>query len=778
MKTIFDELLIRSIEGGVIVNNANQRYHAYEIEGLDSYFRSFNFEAAETFFNRELGTIDATIELFSLSVLSDPENEANLKAGDFLKRTRAQYLKEKKLKSNRKYLVITSDKAGKSLTNSPLREDVHRNFLDIFGLKGRLLDTHEIKELYYRLLNIDDAFSTCADMTLKEQLVQTQMRYTEDHLRIGGQYVKVITLKHLPDQLYYFDIDRVLDDFAFEHCFVSSSTVLDQRTAGGALTLMRNVSYSSVNNTDAAGNVVNKPTNHAAMQKFEESDQLKSYLEETGHLFVSSTQKLIVWHTDPAQLEEIARAAINAFKRRNIYMHEEEYYHDKEFFRSLPGTTFYSARGNKVLTPHALALLPLSRLSGGDKNQEFPLYLRTRFGTLFAFDSFSQLRQPWNTMVLGASGSGKSVTMNMIIISSIYPRIQKYGGKCFIIDFAGAENSSYTKLVMLFGGKFIAIDSTAKYTVNPFPRRSLVLRDGEFDAAQLTFLQIVLDLVIGNSGEDANSNLKRFIIAKAIQAMYRENEKPRLEHLIPYIEQVDSEDTHLKREIVKLLAGFLSTPESKLLNSETNIDYADAPFVVFDLQGVSGLTERLRQLMTMIVINEAKIAAYRTKGWKSILLDEAAQLIKDPRMISLIDEMYSTARKYNAQVYTITQNYLSYKECNLSSKIKLNTTATFILSHADAPEAKRLVAEDFGFSDYEKKEFEGLKTIKRQYALAIVKMQVGDRIETATVRIELSPFEYWLATSDKSDNEKLEKIAKERGCTIVEACWYAAQEAK
>ena len=778
MTTIFDALPIRSIENGVIVNNAGQRYHVFEIEGLDSYFRSYTFDAVENFFNRELGTTDATVELFSLSVMSDPENERNLGSPDFLKRTRARYLKEKRLRSNRKYMVITSDKAGRSLAAAPLREDVHRNFLDIFGLKARLLDTEEIKELYYRLLNIDDAFSSCADMTLKEQLLQTQMRYTEEHLRIGSQFVKVITLKHLPDQLFYFDIDRVLDEFSFEHCFVSSTTVLDQRTAGGALTLLRNVSYSSANNTDAAGRVVNKPTNHAALQKFEESDQLKAYLEESGHLFVSTTQKLIVWHTEPAQLDEIARTAINAFKRRNIYLHEEEYYHDKEFFRSLPGTTFYSARGTKALTPHGLALLPLSRLPVGDKEQEFPLYLRARFGTLFAYDSFSQLRQPWNTMVLGASGSGKSVLMNVVIVSSIYPRIQKYGGKCFIVDFAGAENSSYLKNVMLFGGKFIAIDATAKYTVNPFPRRDLVLRDGQFDAAQLTFLQIVLDMVLGNAGDDTTANLKRFIVAKAIQSLYREHDRPRLEHLIPHVEQVDTEDEHLKKEIVKLLAGFLATPESKLINAETNIDYSDAPFVVFDLQGVSGLTERLRQLMTFIVINEAKNAAFRTKGWKSIIFDEVAQLIKDPRMISLIDEMYSTARKYNAQVWTVTQNYLSYKECNLSSKIKLNTTATFVLSHADAPEAKRLVAEDFGFSDYEKREFESLKTVKRQYSLAIVKMQVGDRTETATVRVELSPFEYWLATSDKSDNEKLEKLARERGCSVVEACWYATQEGK
>jgi len=775
MKRIFDLLAIRGIADDFIINDAYQRYAVFAVKGIDHYFRKHLFEAVETFFNREMGVTDTTIECFSLTTHREPELEKHLMAADRLLRERAAFLVSRPIKQVETIVTITTDRASAQPHPTPPEIDRYTAFFNLLGVSARRLSTAEIQVWCYRLVNLSDDASAAPDMSIRETLVQSPVRYTPEYVRIGPFFVKVLTLKHLPDYLDHFVVDEILDELEMEHCFVSSLTVLDQRSTGGALTLLRNLSYADTNATDAGGGTIKRPTNHAALKRYEESNELKKYLEESGHLFVATSQKLIIWERTHERLDENARAAATAFKRRQFYFFEEEFYHDREFFRSLPGTTFFSTRGVKALTPHGIALLRLGRLPAGDCGEEFPLYLRTRHGTLFAFDSFSTRRQPWNTMILGASGSGKSVLMNTLILSTIHPRIARYGGACFVIDFAGAENSSYRKCVSLLDGRFIALDATGRYTINPFPPRANILHGDTFDAAALTFLQVILDLIIGNTGDDTRANLTRIVLMDALQALYRVHEHPRLADLVPFIEKAPCEEPALRRETAALLRGFLASPESRLLNGETSLDYADAPFVVFDLQGLSGLTPRMREIMTFIVIQEAKNTAFRRSGYKSLLFDEAAQIIKDPRMVSLVEEMYATARKYNAQVYTITQNYLSYKECNLASKILLNTTASFILSHAEAPEAKRLVATDFGFSESERREFEALKTVKRQYALALVRLQIGDRLETATVRIELSPFEYWLATSDKNDNEHLEKIAAERRCSLIEACAIAAE---
>ncbi len=775
MKNIFSELKLQAVENNCIVNDFYQRYQLYKIQGLDCYFKAQNLLPLVVAANRELDTEGTTVELFSLCTKSDPVADALSNDPDFMKHTRADFLKKTGLRSISKYLSITTDPRSNKPHTAPIKEDAHRNFLDIAGCSFTRLDTSAIQNFLYHIINIDDDFRTVSSMSTKQALLQSQIRYTPEYMQVGNKYLKVLTCNHLPDEIEFFALDPILDNLECEYLAVSAYTVLNQKTATGALTIMRNVSQTANEQVDEQGRVIRKPVNHDAKQQYEQAEQLKEHIAKTNNLIVLTTQKIILWDTDPAHLEETAATVINTLKKRMFFFFEEEYFHDIEFFRSLPGCTIFSERGNKLLTENALALLPLSHITKGDAEEEFPLQLRTRQGFLYGYDTFSSRRMPWNIMVLGATGSGKSMFMNELLIHCVVPRIKKYGGITMVFDFAGAENSSYLKIVKLYNGKFIAVDSSGRFAINPFPKRELFLASGDPDPAQLTFLQIVVDMIIGNAGEDPTANLKRFIISKAIRAMYQDYAAPRLQNLVSYIGVVEG-DEHLKVEISKLLRGFLDSPESKLINSETTIEYTGSQFVVIDLQGINTLTDRLRQLMVFIFMQEARNVAFRSSGWKTLIFDEVAQLIKDPRMVSLIDELYATVRKYNAQIFTITQNYASYKECGLSSKIKLNTTTSIVLSHADAPEAKRLVAQDFDFSEYERAEFEQLKTIKRKYSLALIKTQAGDKTESATVKLELSPIEYWLATSDKSDNEKLEKIAREKGCSIIKACYYAATE--
>ena len=178
-----------------------------------------------------------------------------------------------------------------------------------------------------------------------------------------------------------------------------------------------------------------------------------------------------------------------------------------------------------------------------------------------------------------------------------------------------------------------------------------------------------------------------------------------------------------------------------------------------------------------MVIQEAKKTAFRVTN-SFILFDEATQLIKDPRLVSLIDELFSTARKYNTGVWTITQNFLSFKEAALSSKVKINSTTTIFLSHANDEEAKRVVIEDFGMSDEESQAFSSLKTVKGEYATALIKTQMGATELSEVVRIELSALDYVISTSDKEDNRTLIAVAEKRGCSLHEACLFVAKIAE
>lgn len=772
-KTIFDELKYLSIENGYILNSAFQRYEVFEIDGLDCYFKEQNFSAAVNFFNAELSNTDVSVEFFSISKLND-DRLSRRKYGDavsdYILKDRAAFLnKTLQVKRIRKFVAISTDAFSKKFPESDVKCKVHEGFFNILGVKARRLNTLEIKKLLFSIVSLDDGdFKISPSMSDREQIIQSQIRYFPEFFQIGNQFLSVLTLKNLPEEIEYFDIDYILDFFQFEYLFSSAIQVPNQQKEKARLTILRNTAKSA--------KYKSQNVDHEAEQKYEEAETLKGLLTKEGHSIVYSTQKIILWDKDINTLKRRVEYVQNVFKKREIFFFPEELFHDREFFRSLPAQTVLSERGNRVLTPNAFALLPLSKVAQGDIEQPFPLFLRTTTGQLYGYDAGSDIRANWNASVYGASGSGKSVTMNMLISSTMYQRIKAEGGKIFIIDFAGAENSSYRKMAQLFGGSFIPIDSSGKYSINPFPKRDQILIDGEFDASQLTFLSVVVDMIIGNTGNGTAENLKRGIISKAITQLYKEREKPSLRDLPAYIAEVDSDDQKLKNEIYKLLNDFLdaSNPASKIIAGESNIEYTDSPFVIFDLQGINGLTDRMKQLLTFIVIQEAKKTAFKTKGFKFIIMDECAQLIKQPAMADLVEEMFATARKYRTGVWTITQNFLSFKETNLSSKIKINTTTTIFLTHAEDPEAKRLVAADFGFTEQQKAAFESLKMEKGKYSLALFLTTSDSGSESAVVRMELSPFGFQIAQSDRKQNDYIEEFARRQKVSIIRACQMIA----
>ena len=365
------------------------------------------------------------------------------------------------------------------------------------------------------------------------------------------------------------------------------------------------------------------------------------------------------------------------------------------------------------------------------------------------------------------------MTVNTLIAHTFFPNVKadkNFPGRIFIVDFAGAENSSYLKMVKLYGGVFIPVDSSGKVVLNPFPKRDEVLKNGEWNGSVLNFLNVTMDLILEIREKNMNADLFRNIVSKAIRKMYLEKEEPVLADLPDFIEDSDISKVEIIR---KLLSGFLEDPVSKIINGKSTVDYGKDPFVIYDLQGISGLNGKLKELLTFIVIQEAKKSAFEITN-SFIIFDEAAQLIKDPRLSDLIEELFATARKYNTGVWTVTQNFLSFKEASLSSKIKINTTTTIFLSHANDEEAKRVIAEDFGFSKEEKAAFGTLKTVKGEYSTALFRTQIGDRVESEVVKIELSPFDYAVATSDKEENRLLAAFAGKLGCTLADTCAEAA----
>lgn len=752
-------LKIAAVEDDFILTTSMQRFSVWETDGADCYFSSSGLQRAYSFFMSEVreGT---SVEFFCVSHDSDDVVEERSAAeSEPVIKQRLNFIRRNGVKKSRYFFVVSDDPPKTKFSERSVDIGYHKNLVGSFDMKFRRLETADIKRLLYDLISFGGEMKLHPEMTVREELIQQQCSATPGYFKVGNVFCKVLSLKFLPKETHPFMIPRLLDTFSGNFTFSVSFFVLPQSRELLSLEAKERFYIAS--------------SGRGAAHNAEESDDLMNLLTVSKHKIGFLSAKIVISENALSVLEKRSSDIRNLMKNEGFFFEEETWGHDLEFFNSLPSLMGGSERQHRVISPNFVDMIPAARHGHGNSDGRFPLFLRNRFNEIYGFDAGSSRRNNKNGSIFGCSGSGKSVTVNTLIAHTFFPNIRAsrdFPGRIFIVDFAGAENSSYLKMVKLYGGVFVPIDSSGKVVLNPFPKRDEVFKNGEWNGSVLNFLNITMDLILEIREKNMNADLFRNIVSKAIRNMYLAESEPVLSDLIDFIEDSDNSKVEI---IKKLLAGFIEDPVSKIINGKSTVSYGKEPFIIYDLQGIGGLNGKLKELLTFIVIQEAKKSAFEITN-SFIIFDEAAQLIRDPRLSDLIEELFSTARKYNTGVWTVTQNFLSFKEASLSSKIKINTTTTIFLSHANDEEAKRVIAEDFGFTNYEKSAFESLKTVKCEYSTALFRTQIADSTESEVVKIELSPFDYAIATSDKEENRLLAAFAEKLGVSLADACAEAA----
>ncbi len=186
------------------------------------------------------------------------------------------------------------------------------------------------------------------------------------------------------------------------------------------------------------------------------------------------------------------------------------------------------------------------------------------------------------------------------------------------------------------------------------------------------------------------------------------------------------------------------------------------------MHGINDLPDHVKGALAFLVCQYVKSVAFNNAhdGIKYIVLDEVAQLLNAPGMKNMIGELYSTARKHNTSVWTITQEYLSYCKSAVNETITVSSTTQMFFSHQNAAKAGERIINDFSFNPREAHLFEHLQTRKGEFSEMLMKTHVvhGPQKHTKEIftklRLELSPFDYQLTTSDRADRAALQRLAQ------------------
>jgi type IV secretory pathway VirB4 component len=496
--------------------------------------------------------------------------------------------------------------------------------------------------------------------------------------------------------------------------------------------------------------------------------------------------QLVLWAPSRAELDRRVAAVTGKLMSKGFGWFEEARAHDLEIFKSLPGLSLRFDRHLVVTSNNAVDLLPVFSPEHGDRNPALMMHTATG-NHLFGYNPYERNRDNWNASVFGASGSGKTVVMNMLMTSAMLG--QNYGcGRVLVVDHAGPNKSSYKMLSDLFGGVYQTVVSDQKCALNPFPPASVARsEDGTLKGDVLARLLVMTDLLIENTADGQDSARNRIIIQRALCDTYSVAEGGRcpdyrdvLTVLQGYLQSgTHGSDPGRLRALVELMQGFVSSPFAKLfLQDGAPPRDADKAFVVFDLFGIDALPPPIQNALVYLVSSRVRDLAFDPKDarMKTIILDEVAQLIRQPSMLGLFEELYCTARGHNTSVWTVTQLYLDFCKSAIAGTSQVNSTSSIFMSHAENAESVRQrIIEDWHFNGREAALFRSLRSVKGEFSELLLRTEVfdaklGKRPVTAKLKLLLSPLDYEIVTSDRLDRQRQQEfIARHPELPLVDA---------
>lgn len=419
------------------------------------------------------------------------------------------------------------------------------------------------------------------------------------------------------------------------------------------------------------------------------------------------------------------------------------------FLSCLPGHGHLNIRQHYMLTDAAAQMMPLSSPWIGCA--EPAILFHTDDKRLLPYDLFDPSLSAKHFLILGSTGSGKSFTTN-VLLTNFY--IQSDLNHVVIIDVGG----SYRKLCSLFGGQYLSPDLSEpeKYAFNPFPPKEIALQKADDNSLEVEpdTLTYIVALVQRMLRVREFSGHEKMIIQRAVMETYKTapTDPPLLGHLEKNLLEFvgDEEDCKLARGYAKNLKLWTTGPYGKMLNRPSSLN-VHARFVVFDLQKLGDEMEDLKSIIVFIIKNAIHAKLHDKKLRKLIIFDEAWRLFNDAAGVILINDLYKTARKFNAAIGTISQSASDMTKCMAKDAIIENAYVKYILKLGGGFD----LLPDFKLTEEDVQRIKDLRSEKGVYSEVFVRFDKYRRV----IRIRPSPTDYWVCTTD-ADDENTEKIVR------------------
>ncbi|MFH1367871.1 MAG: ATP-binding protein [Elusimicrobiota bacterium] len=597
------------------------------------------------------------------------------------------------------------------------------------GIKTRQLLNDELLSFLYQKLNpgrpLD--FKPRPGETLRSQLCLSAAENSFYYTTLGDKYFKAVNLHSRPESISFFYVAQFLAGLDVD--FTANFTLLVSPDEDIRKML------KSASTLDKQANFLTPSVRYKAIA----IDSMLDDIEHTHQRLFGFTLSVMLSDSKIDFLTKKTNNAVSAF--RTLGEAEgiiENMNHIYLLLSSLPGHSFFNSRVHPFAQDAIANLLPIQRSWQGS---EIPkMVFLTGASEMIGLDLFDKELPAKHGLIIGSTGSGKSFTTNYFLTNYL---IESSNNQVVIIDVGG----SYRKLCEIFGGQYVDIKISDEYAFNPFPQKQFFYTESkEVDPDVFSFLGLILQKMLKRpelSGREST------IIENCIKSAYKnaKTDPPRLEDVSESFKNYegDEEDKSTAVGFYKDLAPWVSGRYGTLLNNKNPklVLNPNARIVVFDLQKLADEKD-LGPVMFFVVRSAIQARLANKQLQKIIVIDEGWQFFNDDTGSQLIENLYRTARKFNASVFSISQSPADFLSTKASNAIISNSYTKYFLK-IDSKGTELL--PQFGLNHSEISEIQNLSFSPKKYSEVFVKFLN----HCSVLRIIPNPLDYWICTTDSKD---------------------------
>ncbi|MGH9615903.1 MAG: VirB4 family type IV secretion system protein, partial [Acidobacteriaceae bacterium] len=290
-------------------------------------------------------------------------------------------------------------------------------------------------------------------LCLDWQVCDSELEAHRGHLRMDDDYVRVLTLKELPSETRPLLLQGLLDVPANFHV-VTEWHPVDNAKSRKEINKRRRHYHNS--KTSFLSNLQDRQNTGPRDELVDDSKEAAvaelgaalTALGMEGKSFGEFTLTVVVYDEDRGKLEHAVAEFQKLFAQHDGLLYEERYNLLNAFFATVPGNRQFNLRKQWALNSNYADLSFLFTAASGSRwnahlEREYLAVLETAHATPYYCNLHSG--DVAHTLVLGATGSGKSFTLSFTLQS-----LQKYDPLTFIFDLG----ASYETLTRVFGGTY------------------------------------------------------------------------------------------------------------------------------------------------------------------------------------------------------------------------------------------------------------------------------------------------------------------------------------